>query len=249
MVFFPGMGVAIINQATGGAPSISPTPTTVYKSSGTTWSIPSNYQPIGSVFDMYGGGGAGGDGSYRDSADPGSGGGGGGGFCRVTEFSLTPGGTLYYSVGAGGSSFGQSGGGTWINKAGNYVPTSASQGGRAYGGSGGGAYSGGSGGGALYGSINRTGGSGSAGWLDSISDFFLGYGGAGGGCAGTSSNGGSGYQSYGGSGGGGYAGAGGDENSAGSTYGGGGGGFQSSKSGSVLVGRQGYLVITYYPYV
>lgn len=248
MVFFPGMGVAVITGSAGGGQQISPTPTTVYLSSGTSWSIPSNYQPIGSVFDMYGGGGAG-NGGQRDSAEAGGGGGGGGGFCRVTEFSLTPGGTLYYSIGAGGTSTGQDGGGTWINKAGNFVPTSSSQGGRAYGGHGGAYYAGGAGGGALYGSINRTGGNGSSGWVESISDFFLGYPGAGGGCAGTSSNGGNAYQDTGGAGGGGYAGAGGDDGVDGYIYGGGGGGVHCSKSCSTKIGKQGYLVITYYPYI
>lgn len=247
MSFFPGLGLVLAGAAAGER-AISETPTIVYKSSGTTWTVPSNYQPIGSIFDMYGGGGSGGDGSTRSSEEPGSGGGGGGGFCRVTEFVLTPGSTLYYAVGAEGA-FGGNGGGTWINKSGNFVPTSSSQGGRAYGGYGGGDYSGGNGGGALYGSINRTGGSGSSGWVDSVGDFFIGYGGGGGGCAGTSSNGGNGSQSYGGSGGGGFAGNGGNEDYYGYAYGGGGGGFQNSKNQSEKAGYQGYLVITYYPYL
>jgi len=228
MAFFPGMGF-IINQSSGGAPQISPTPTYVYKTVGTsTWWVPSNYQPIGSVFDMYGAGGANGPGSYRSASEYGSGGGGGGGFCRKTEFALTPSSWLYYSVGEGGGNASEDGGGTWINRYGNYAPTSSSHGGRAYGGGGGGAYSGGSGGGALYGSINRTGGNGADGWLDSIGDSWVGHGGGGGGCAGTSSNGGSGYNQYGGSGGGGYAGDGGDEPISGSNYGSGAGGHLSN---------------------
>lgn len=261
-IFFPGIGF-VMAGVMGGLRAISSSPTTVVRTSGTSWSIPSNYQPSGSTIDVYGAGGGSSGGCYGVGC---GGGGGGGGFSRLTEVDLTPGGTLYHSIGAGGAGGaecrdGSSGGKTWVNFGSYTEPTYGGSGIKATGGSGSVSISGGNGGTGLYGHINRTGGKGGT-WVDGYS------GGGGGGGAGTSSNGGDGtvvtnwVENTRGASGGGYAGQGG-QGQLGSAYplaepgydyggGGGGAGFYTSPSKSGrdgYDGAQGVVVITYYAYL
>lgn len=265
--WFPGMGPVFCGVAFGGK-AVAETPTTITLTSGTTWTVPDDWNwedpgPGGyaNYIDCYGGGGAGGravGGSY------GSGGGGGGAFARLNNFALTPGATVYIQIGSGG--LGSSAGGsrngtdTWINKNSAASPSSTSDGARAdagvtgrdgndstpgVGGNGGYVFN-------SIGDVKYAGGSGSdGGWGPEDNA----WGGGGGGCAGTSGAGSNATNNNGAAGGGGYAGAGGLGRTnltggAGNAYGGGGGGTWSSKSnyngGS---GYSGIIVITYYAYL
>jgi len=241
----------------GGKPgywATSETPTTVTKTSGSSWAVPSDWNDASNTIECYGGGGAGG---YCYSVQPtGSAGAAGGGYSKLVNFGLEGYSTLYYAIGSGGTTTsynGNDGGTTWVNRSSAAVPTSSSQGCRANGGSGGstnfygdnptlGPSSGGTG---QYGSVNRTGGGGGDGYSSG--------GGGGGGCAGTSSNGTTGTDGNtgggGGSGGGGYAGAGGNGGTSGQigyVYGGAGGGIESGSNTNGGAGRPGIIVITYY---
>lgn len=229
------------------------TPTTVTRTSGTSWSVPSDWNDDSNTIECYGGGG--GAGGTWSGQPAGSGGGAGGGYSKLVNFGLDGYSTLYHSIGAAGAStnyVGDAGGVTWVNRNSASAPTSSSQGCRANGGGGGGSnfggdnpVYGGSGGTGQYGSVNRTGGDGGWGYSPG--------GGGGGGCAGTSSDGTDGGDGNaggaGGSGGGGYAGAGGDGMSTaedGFVYGGGGGGDGTGVTNQAGDGKQGIIVITYY---
>lgn len=256
----PGVFGGMVGLIGSAGKVVSQTATTILLTSGTTWSVPADWNwedpgPNGYAnwIDCYGGGGSGGD-TGGSTTSPG-GGGGGGAFARVYNLACTPGGTLYYSVGAAGERLSVAGD-TWCNRSSNAPPTSTSFGAKADAGQlgGDGAYdgesyyvgSGGTGGLASQsiGDVTRNGGSGADG------SSYYGNGGGGGGCAGPSSAGGNGTTTgYGGSGGGGYAGDGGDSNMYGELYGSGAGGAYGAKSVSGDPGRPGCILISYYPYI
>lgn len=80
-------------------------PILYYIKSGTTFRVPYNWDSSNNAVHIWGGGG-GSSGSYVVSAAGnrlGSAGGGGGGYTQVLNFSTTPGSTVTYSIGAGGT--------------------------------------------------------------------------------------------------------------------------------------------------
>ncbi len=81
-------------------------PIIYYIRSGTTFKVPYDWNNANNAIHIYGGGG-GSSGSYvinSSSNRLGSAGGGGGGYTQVLNFSTTPGSTIDYSIGAGGTS-------------------------------------------------------------------------------------------------------------------------------------------------
>ena len=90
---------------------------TVFITSGTTFTIPLDFQSVVAVHAIGGGGG----GYYC--------GGGGGAYAQSTAVTgLVAGGTAYCSLGAGGTENGTNGGVTWFNSSISTVPAGASQG-------------------------------------------------------------------------------------------------------------------------
>ena len=81
-------------------------PETLYLTSGSTWTVPSDWNNAANKIEVIGGGGAG----YAG----GGGGGGGGAYSSISNLTLTPGSTVSYNVGLGGINF-YSGGDTWFN--------------------------------------------------------------------------------------------------------------------------------------
>ena len=89
----------------------------VYLTSGTSWTVPSDWNSETNSIEVIGGGGGGGQGTLRSfSGQNGHGGpgGGGGGYSKSPNVSLTPGGSVAYAVGTGGSSNAGNGGDTYI---------------------------------------------------------------------------------------------------------------------------------------
>ena len=73
--------------------------------SGTSWSVPTDWNSTNNTIEVIGGGGGAG-GGFKDSSGSGGGGGGGGGaggYSRVSNVALTPGSTVTIAVGAAGS--------------------------------------------------------------------------------------------------------------------------------------------------
>jgi hypothetical protein len=220
------------------------------------WTVPVGFNPGNNVVEAYGAG-----------AHPGSsagGGGGGGAYSRKYHIPHTAGEVLPIAVGAGGGSWGATGGHSGILN-----PWSSAWLVLAYGGNGGGnsetandetgTYScyGGAGGNAANGVGDWRYWGGNGGHVLSGST----WGGGGGGCAGPSGNGGNGANgdlaffggaNVGGGGGGGYAGGGGqggyyyNGGTPGAAYGGGGGGPTIYNTGGPWYGAQGLVVITWY---
>ncbi len=254
----------------------SPTPTVVFLTTGTSWTVPSNWNSSNNTIEVIGGGGGG-----AKLAGVSGGGGGGGAYSKVTDVTLVPGSTVSYSVGAGGARDGGTGGDTYFctstsncsSIAGSAVKVGAkgsSGGSGATGGAGGAAASGvGStryiGGRGADGNGSYAGGGGAGAGLhgngvDAPStgvmpggDGDAGYGGIGG----VGSSGGSGAQAGGagtewdsthGSGGGGGGGYGGEN--GGGLYGAGGAGVGAAYSPGPTehggAGAQGLIVVTYY---
>lgn len=203
--------------------------------SGTSWTVPSNWNSHCNTVEVIGGGGGGGA----------PGGGGGGAYSLASNITLTSGAATMYAIGSGGGAS-ATGGDTYFCTASSNC---TSIGGSAVvvgakGGSGG-SGAGGSGGttGSGVGTTKRTGGAGGSGSGCS--------GGGGGGAAGSTSDGGNGSAPGGGTGGGGSAGIGGGGGTClyggpGSNYGGGGGGA-GSYSSSGGAGALGVIVIRYNP--
>ena len=85
--------------------------TTVYLTSGSQWTVPSDWNNSNNTVEAYGGGGGGGggyaDGNYTMAGD----GGGGGGYSRISNVTLTPGSSVPYSAGSGGGGGEGEGGG------------------------------------------------------------------------------------------------------------------------------------------
>lgn len=202
----------------------------IFLTSGTTWTVPSNWNSASNEIEAIGGGGGGEGSGYYD----GGGGGGGGGYSAASNVSLTAGSTVAIQVGAGGSGGlasdegnGGTGGDTFLC---NSMSNCSSITGSAvvvgaHGGSGGGTsgyWTGGAGGaGTLFSGGNGGGGGGSP----------YSGGGGGGGAAGPNGNGGAAGDGNGGGGGGG-GGNGGGAAGASSTSGAGASGGSSSTNGA-----------------
>lgn len=224
--------------------------TVIYLTSGTSWTVPYDWDDNANTIEVIGGGGAG--------SNAFASGGGGGGYSKEVNVALTRGSSITYAVGSGGSSSGASGGDTYFC---NSTSNCATIGGTAVkvgakGGTGG-AASGGSGGLASSG-VGSTKYNGGTGANDG------GAGGGGGGAGGPNGAGGNGSSSTGGTGGNGSGGAGGSAGNPGtagqewdSTHGSGGGGGSGAAGGAyggggggfILVGNgaAGIIVITYTP--
>jgi len=88
--------------------------TTIYLTSvgQSTWTVPGNWNDSDNSIEVIGGGGGG---RVAPNSVDGSGGAGGGGYSKVTNLDLTPGGSVFYQVGAGGVS-GAAGGDTYFNE-------------------------------------------------------------------------------------------------------------------------------------
>ena len=202
------------------------TPQTIFLASGTTWTVPNDWTTNNSI-ECIGGGGNGSAGATNYSGS----GGGGGGYSKVSNVTLTPGGTCNIGIGGvSGTTFFKNTSGSTICQA-----AGGGGGGSAVGGAGGAAasgigtvkYSGGAGGGCSGGDGGGGGGAGGP----------LGNGGAGGTALNTGSGGG------GGNGGGGVGQDGngtayGGNNAQG--YGGGAGALANGSAGSAGGGGGGY---------
>ena len=208
-------------------------PRVIFLTSGSTWTVPSDWNSSNNSIEVIGAGGGGGC--------CGSGGGGGGAYARIDNLNLTPGSTVSYSVGRGGTD-GNKGGDTYFN--GSFLSTASvgaqggqggrrssshrAPGGRASnsvgtvkysGGNGGDAGSGGAGAGGGGGAAGPNGPGGNGGNVAGGNDGSAGGGGANGGGNGTGPSG-----DTGGRGGNNRFGTGGGNRSQNGTNGGGGGG-------------------------
>lgn len=235
--------------------------TTVYLTSGTTWTVPADWNSANNSIEVIGGGGGGGFGGGVIMVS----GGGGGAYSKVTNVSLAPGTNVGIRVGAGGAgaldSEGGGGGDTFFcdrltdcfaigapNSIGIIVGARGGGGGSILGDALGGDASSGigtirySGGNGPYSLLNGAGAAGPGGNGVNGSPSAGGAGGAGaggaGGAAGSPGAAGTEWDGTHGSGGGGGA------NKAAGAYGGGGGGAFSQTSGGAA-GAQGLIVIIY----
>lgn len=146
----------------------------VVLTSGTTWTVPDNWNSDDNTIYLFGAGGGGRTGA---NSTLGGAGGGGGGFVQINNFAATPGGTVSYTIGVGG---------TGVITGGDGTATTFSSG--AYSAGGGfGATNGGAGGTGTGGDVNYTGGSGGTTTAVSTKG-----GSGGGGAAGPLGNGGNG---------------------------------------------------------
>jgi len=240
-----------------------PEPRRLYLSSGTSWTVPADWNSANNTIEVIAGGGGGANNSRS--------GGGGGAYSKITNLSLTSGGSVTYAVGVGGAAgvSGVGGGDSWFNgtsaanasvsaKGGGGGSTTAAAGGAAGSGVGSTKYSGGSAGvggntfftagGGGGGAAGPT-GSGLSGTAASGSTPGAGGGGgngSGGAGGGASSAGGAGVEFVGkGSGGGGGGGISFIVGGTGGAHGGGGGGGGYNAAGGV--GANGIIVITYLP--
>ena len=135
---FPSGTIGISNFY--GTTNVAPTPTYIFLTSGSTWTVPNDWNNLYNTIFCVGAGGGGGEGINGNGA-----GGGGGGFGLINNIALTRGSIININIGSygagggtgnngyGGAS-GQQGGDTWFN---GTSLSSCSVGG---GGGGGGAY-------------------------------------------------------------------------------------------------------------
>ena len=82
----------------GGGQQVSSTPTVLYLTSGTNWSVPSDWNSSDNTIEVIGGGGAGGGASGYSGA-----GGGGGAYAKTANVSLAPSASVAYNIGAAGN--------------------------------------------------------------------------------------------------------------------------------------------------
>jgi hypothetical protein len=117
--------------------------TVIAFTSGTSWTLPVDWNPNNFSVEVIGGGGSG---PWNSGSGGAGGGGGGGAYAKVTNADVTgtaPGQVLYFSIGAGGvvpvtsNTDGGPGGNTWARFAVNSAPTTVSEGTLAEGGQGG----------------------------------------------------------------------------------------------------------------
>lgn len=176
----------------------------IFLTSGTTWSVPSDWVNTNNTIETIGGGGGGGGGFQQSTGNGGygGGGGGGGGYSKAINVTLTPGSTVTINIGSAGSggassASGGAGGDTYLcnsttsctNISDGSVVAGAKGGGLGAAGTSGAAGGGGSGGASAsgIGSVKFTGGTGGTGGPFSSS---TGGGGAGaGGAAGLNAAG------------------------------------------------------------
>ena len=205
---------------------------TIVLTSGTSWTVPSDWNDGSNTIEVIGGGGAG-----AAPGGQGEGGGGGGAYSKAVNVSLTPGATVSIAIGAGGASAGAVGGDTYLcsSSSGCASIAGASVVCGAKGGSGGSGGSGGAGGGSGsgIGATRYSGGNGG-----DASTFGNNAGAGGGGAAGPNgagANGGTNTTSYDSSGGGGSGGGSAGSNAIGGP-GAGGNNFSGSGGGSAPAG-------------
>lgn len=208
----------------------STTPGRIYLTSGTSWTVPNDWDNSNNSIEVIGGGGAG----AGNGSGVGGGGGGGGAYAKVSNVTLTPGSTVTYAIGAPGVVGTSPGGDTYFcnstsdcaSISGGSVVVGAKGGGSATdaGGGAGGLAS------TSVGTIKNSGGTGG----NAAANAGAGGGGAGGpygpganGASGSSNGGGGG-----GGGGGGYAGA-------ASASGGAGGNNYKNQGGGATAGQLG----------
>lgn len=214
--------------------------TTIVLTSGTSWTVPGDFNTASNTIETYGGGGGGGG----MTSNTGGGGGGGGQYSKISNWSGS--GSITINIGArgtgsanGSGTNGGAGGGTWFNGT-TLAGSSCSAGG------GGGGTAGGAGGATGSGGVGTTQSNGGTGGAGGGTNAPAGGGGGCGGAAGAGVNGGAGVpSSQGGNGGagdnssGGAGGAGGGGNTTGgngtANQAGGGGGGGAGFSGSVAV--------------
>ncbi len=182
-----------------------------FLTSGTSWSVPSDWNSSSNSIEVIGGGGGGAGPYVNDPTYSAGSGGGGGGYSKTTNVSLTPSGSVTYAVGSAGSagainSNGGTGGDTYFcNSTSNCTSISGSavvagaKGGSpgavsnsyvdAAGGAGGSSSSG-------IGSTKYSGGSGGAGRITGHDTFSVRGAGGGGGSGGNTANGSAGTAGY-----------------------------------------------------
>jgi hypothetical protein len=222
--------LTLLGLLLGAAAARAASPVTITTVGSGSWTVPAGITTV----TVYCWGGGGGGGGYY-------GGGGGGGGCAIKALSVTPGNSVSYSVGAGGTSgsgSGGAGGTTWFkaNDSSGCAATGGGGGGGPAGGSGGSA---GGGSGSYYDTMHM-GGTGGSGVV------FSNPGGGGGG-GGSDTAGGNGGRPSGGAGGTGTY-PGGKGGSSANGWSGavpGGGGSGKSGTGNGNVGSSGKIVITY----
>ena len=71
----------------------------VFLTSGTSWTVPGDFNPNNNSIEAIGGGGGGAAGTTNNR---GGGGGGGGEYRKIVNFSTTPGSNISYAIGSGG---------------------------------------------------------------------------------------------------------------------------------------------------
>lgn len=257
-------GVGSDNKATNS--SLKLTKTRVILSAGSSWNVPSDFNPFLNSIELIGGGGSGAPGTTNTN---GGGGGGGGEYRRLVNFDPAGLTSIPYAIGAGSSSSSPGGDTSWNNgmvvAKGGSSSTTATGAAGGTGGTGGDGKNGGTGGNGSSGTGNRGGGGGGgAAGPHSVGNngaaavgATAGAGGAGGspngGAAGTAGGGvggdgttWDGTDGPGGGGGGGNSGV--LDGGAGGEWGGssGGGGSTAVASGNRTNGKNGVIVITYY---
>jgi hypothetical protein len=195
--------------------------TIIYLTSGSTWTVPSDWNNANNTIEAIGAGGTG-----PSGASPARGGGGGGAYAKAVNVSLESLTQVQYQIGAGGGTAGSGTGptaNTWFKDASTLVAAGGASGTTAGGGAGGSAAN-------SVGAVVFSGGNGG---FHNSSGYNL--GGGGGGAAGQNGAGGSGgngvYNSYPGGGGGANGGANGGTGSAGAGASGGGNGGLGRFSG------------------
>ncbi|MGJ5135615.1 RHS repeat-associated core domain-containing protein [Bradyrhizobium oligotrophicum] len=193
----------------------------VFLTSGSTWTVPSDWNGANNTIEVIGGGGGG---AGSNASGEGAGGGGGGGYSKLSNLPLQPGATVTYQIGLGGAAgaataMGSAGGDTYFNGSGAIcssqsvcakggAPGGISSGLNAAGGGLGGAA------GSGIGAVRYSGGAGGGSGASSNG------GGGGGGAAGPNGNGGAGGTAGGNGSGAGGGGNGGGSNGIGSGAGG-----------------------------
>jgi hypothetical protein len=102
VIFYAGANT-ILRSNVQGVAAIAPTVNKyIYVlNSGTSWTVPADWNNANNEIHLFGGGGGGGGGTK--SPQVGGGGGGGGGYTKDTNISLTPGSSVSYEIGAAGT--------------------------------------------------------------------------------------------------------------------------------------------------
>ena len=190
VTFYAGANTKLRTNVRGVAAIAPTTNEFIYVlSSGTSWSVPANWNSTNNEVHLFAGGGGGGFGYYGNPPIIAAGGGGGGGYTKVTNVSLTPSGSASYAIGAGGipGSYGVTGGtgGSTTFKSGAYTAAGGGGGSAKFSSTPPPVSTGGTGGvGATY-----NGGNGGIGAIDTVGGGYYQGGGGGGGGGGPLGNG------------------------------------------------------------